>query len=399
MSNTTDHLKDEIIKLYIEDKLSMDKIAKKFNLSICPIQNCLKKYGIPRRTLSEAAQEHSLNKNYFKEINTINKAQVLGMIYADGCLLERKGITRILSISLREPDEDYLEFIKKEIEYTGNLSDRISQYNSKIYTLRIASVELFNDMVNLGLTPRKSLTIDFPRKDKVPTHLHSHFIRGYMEGDGSVCHYFSKKKGRGRFLSGTVNFCGTIQFLEKLKEIIWKNLNINCVLSQKKSLKERNVNCHSLTISGNLYVLKFLEWVYRDANFVMPRKYKKYLELKENWEYKESIKDRLKEEFREKMSKITKGHLVSEETKEKCRAGNLIYSQLHRYKEVWIQNKEGIIYHVRGVKYFCKEFNLPYTYFCRAINPNNTKNNSCHGWRLYNYNLECPPENYIKKFY
>lgn len=403
MKNTTDHLKVEIIKLYQIDKLSLVKISKKFNLSVCAIRNCLKRNNIFRRTLSEAARVYTLNQNYFEKIDTINKAQILGMIYADGCLSERSGNVRVLTISLKEPDDDYLEFIKNNMKYSGGIRNFLSKYNNIIYVLSITSKKLFDDMVKLGLTPRKSLTVDFPTTNSVPEHLQSHFIRGYMEGDGSISTGYSKKKGRGRFLQGTVSFCGTLQFLEKIQEIVKDKLGINSNIYQKKQLKERNINSHSLKIDGNLQVLKFLDWIYsgykQDFDFVMPRKYQKYLELKENWEHKESIQDQLKEEFRQKMSEITKGRIVSVETREKCRAGNLIYSKLHRYKEVWLQNKQNEIYHVRGIKYFCKEFNLPYTYFCAAINPNNTKNKSCHGWSIYNFDSQNPPSNYTEKFY
>lgn len=318
MNKITDSFKDEIIKLYTIEKLSLAKIAKKFNISVCAVVGCLERNGIQRRTLLESNRVHSVDLKYFKEIDSAEKAQILGFIYADGCIAcnEEKDYSHRLSIALTRNDESYLEFIKQNMGYTGE----ILCANGKGYPnaqpssrLGIASKEIYYDLVNLGLTPRKSLTIGFPNSAQVPENLIKHFIRGYMEGDGSICVRFHKKKGvSSKFLSGTVSFCGTIEFLTTLKEIIFANLNVTSLISQKRSLKERNINSHSLVISGNIQVLKFLDWAYSDYktefNFVMNRKYQKYLELKKNYEYYLSIEDELKIQFKEKMSEVNKNN-------------------------------------------------------------------------------------------
>jgi len=51
------------------------------------------------------------------------------------------------------------------------------------YRLQIGSKEIFNDLLQLGITPNKSKTVRLPR---VPKKYFYHFVRGYFDGDGNV---------------------------------------------------------------------------------------------------------------------------------------------------------------------------------------------------------------------
>ncbi|ALP91774.1 hypothetical protein ATN24_16965 [Clostridium butyricum] len=58
-----------------------------------------------------------LNENYFNEINTEAKAYILGFIYADGFV----GNENFNNIVIAVNDLEILEFIVKEIEFTGEI--------------------------------------------------------------------------------------------------------------------------------------------------------------------------------------------------------------------------------------------------------------------------------------
>jgi len=45
---------------------------------------------------------------------------------------------------------------------------------------------MYNDLLNLGIVPRKSKILRFPTKEQIPENLIQHYIRGYLDGDGSV---------------------------------------------------------------------------------------------------------------------------------------------------------------------------------------------------------------------
>ena len=80
---------------------------------ICSI---LDEYGIKRT--NKCRRKYSLNENYFDDINTPNKAYILGLMYADGCNFPPKSTS---NISLQESDKELLEKIKIEIESTQPL--------------------------------------------------------------------------------------------------------------------------------------------------------------------------------------------------------------------------------------------------------------------------------------
>ena len=74
------------------------------------------------------------------------------------------------------------------------------------FVLRIGSKSIYNDLIRLGLSPRKSRTVKMP---PVPEEFLPDFARGVFEGDGS--YYFEKRnKPRNRlriaFTSGSRDF-------------------------------------------------------------------------------------------------------------------------------------------------------------------------------------------------
>ncbi|NIO20686.1 MAG: hypothetical protein GTN76_08095, partial [Candidatus Aenigmarchaeota archaeon] len=81
-----------------------------------------------------------------------------------------------------------------------------------IYSILIYNEKIYDDLIGLGLTPRKSLTMKFP---EVPPEYMRHFIRGCWDGDGSV--FLSADGSLGAsFVSGSQDFIeGFIQELYK----------------------------------------------------------------------------------------------------------------------------------------------------------------------------------------
>lgn len=92
--------------------------------------------------------------------------------------------------------------------------------NHKIaYRLQIGSVEIYNDLLVLGMSPRKSLTLQMPT---IPQKYVGHFVSGYFDGDG--CVYFKKlqfaDRKNQRHVLLSVFSCGTLSFLEALLELL-----------------------------------------------------------------------------------------------------------------------------------------------------------------------------------
>ncbi|MFH1190696.1 MAG: hypothetical protein V1670_00660 [Candidatus Omnitrophota bacterium] len=124
-------------------------------------------------------------------------AYVLGFIAADGSL-ENTPYMRGKYISICSNDIEILRKIKVVLDSEHTIVTikpkefvlRGKTYISKEkYMLRIGSHEIYNDLFNLGITPRKSNTINFP---KIPNKVMAHFLRGYLVGDGCISIYNKK---------------------------------------------------------------------------------------------------------------------------------------------------------------------------------------------------------------
>jgi hypothetical protein len=115
-----------------------------------------------------------------------------------------------------------------------------------------------NSLEKIGMTPNKSLTLEFPNIDE---SLYSHFIRGYMDGDGCIC-------------NSCLSFTSTNNFCLSLQNIFIKLFNIKGKIS--------DASCHNgvtavYNISKKSESKIILDWLYKDADMYLERKYNRYL--------------------------------------------------------------------------------------------------------------------------
>ena len=180
----------------------------------------------------------------------------------------------MVQIGLQDRDLHILEKMKMELGccnrplYLDKRSDKNMKHRD-IYILSIKNKKLHSDLIKLGVIPRKTHILTFP--DFIPEELLRHFIRGYFDGDGCV---------RGTKLSNesplhSVNICGTESFCNKLKDIFKKELDVNACIFQANGVEGSETM--AVEISGRLQCLKFLDWIYEDAEMYLYRKYEIYL--------------------------------------------------------------------------------------------------------------------------
>jgi len=201
--------------------------------------------------------------SFFKKIDSHDKAQILGFIYADGCI-RIKPNQPILKIVIHKKDKKYLEKIRKKLSYKNKL-----RVDSKGYIVFAASNEnLSNDLVKLGALPKKSLILKFPTEEVLPKKYWSSFILGYFEGDGSI---YNIKNPSGT-LATKIHFVGTKQFLIKIKKIIKKETGAIGGI-----YKFNHSPAYYYVIGNQGYIKKFIEYVYSNNTFCMDRKWKKAL--------------------------------------------------------------------------------------------------------------------------
>ena len=243
---------EDIIKLHSE-KYSFQAIGRELN--IC---RGVVKYHCKRLNLKTNYHRYTVNENYFNIIDTPNKAYILGFIYADGNVFTNNGAYR-LTIGLHPKDVNILKEIKQELDYTGP----ILMYDDKETKalLAINNKKIIEDLITLGVSPRKSLILEFPTPDIIPYNLMSHFVRGYMDGDG----YIGKETIS---ILGTKNFCDNIQK-------IYNTLDVNSKVSPRS-------NIYRVDVNGRKQCKIILDYLYTDSIMHLDRKYKKYLIILEH---------------------------------------------------------------------------------------------------------------------
>jgi hypothetical protein len=101
-------------------------------------------------------------------------AYILGYWFADGNMYTQKSCGGYV-VSIGSKDVDHLEMLRNVIG-VGTLT-RIT--GSEVFKLVICRKEMYEDLLRLGGTERKSLTLTWP---EVPEVFLAHFVRGYVVG-------------------------------------------------------------------------------------------------------------------------------------------------------------------------------------------------------------------------
>lgn len=207
---------------------------------------------------------YKVNEDYFKKIDTQNKAYFLGMLYADGNVTDCGHVR----IELAAADKHILEDLKKEIEYDGPLLFRKSdnpKHQDK-YSLSINRVSMMKDLCNIGCVPAKTAIIKFPSNDIVPTELMYHFIRGFYDGDGGIDEDITY-----------VGFTTHDMFALDLHKFIAKDEIYSTNFYYRNP--ERKSPFGTLSYSRLIDYYRLLQKMYENAELKLERKYNKYLEL------------------------------------------------------------------------------------------------------------------------
>lgn len=218
--------------------------------------------------------KYHYNKEYFKTIDTPEKAYWLGFLYADGCITRFYKNDEIRSMSLEitlcHEDRGHLEKFAKSLEADVPISNKIVRLNGKEYLshrLVINYTAMCRDLINLGCTPAKTYDLKFPTFDIVPYEFMRDFIRGFFDGDGCIC--VSQFNNKPIII---VSFTGMPEMLHSIADFLISERVITSVPSIKKSKSK----AYDFRIYGIDHIKVFLDYIYKDSELYLDRKYKKY---------------------------------------------------------------------------------------------------------------------------
>lgn len=261
---------DEIKNMYLSG-MSCTRIGEKLHIYHKPINDVLEKLGVKRDGRSR--RQYYLNENYFDNIDTPNKAYILGFFFADGCNFMKKST---ISMSLEKHDKEILEKIRKEIRSERPLEfiqqskriDKNDYHYKDMWRLLLFSSHMCKALNDVGMVPNKSLILKFP--ENLNKNLYSHFMRGYFDGDGSYCHHITSKGWR----QDLITFTSTLDMCEHMLNILHDGIVTGGGIYDASN---KNGVTKVLSISGTNQCKVIFDYMYKDADLYMKRKHDLYL--------------------------------------------------------------------------------------------------------------------------
>jgi len=233
-------------------KLSQREIARRSGIGKTTVNRWAKEIGFK-------FQKHTVNENFFDNFNE-NSSYILGLICSDGNISwNPKRSYRALTITASEKDKNHLENIRKILSSTRPL---LYSRKTKSYRLIVNNKKICQRLIDLGIKPKKSLSIRFPH---IPKDQLKHFIRGVIDGDGNI-RYVKRKRSpyfEITLASGSKLFC----------EDLIKSIRENC-----------EIDANTRKIGKNTYMVqyscsrgeKLANFIYSNANLFLERKYLPY---------------------------------------------------------------------------------------------------------------------------
>lgn len=263
----------EIYEKYLHGQIKMSDLPIILGVNLYIIETYMKNNGLKFR---RDVLKESINDIFFDEINTEEKAYMLGYYYADGsCNNKSYTITMVQT----KKDSYIIELFKKLSPYT-KITETKEYYNKAnghvskpVLSISINSKHMVDTITKYGIGENKTyvpvLNFSF-----IPKELMIHFIRGYFDGDGTVSVTKGKRKIKGRecnYCNYTWSIlCHNKEPLVAIKDFLEKEYNIFSNI-----IKEARGN-YIILINRKIDFFKFREILYNNANYFLKRKKEKY---------------------------------------------------------------------------------------------------------------------------
>lgn len=258
------------------------EIASRFNVRHGTIRYHRIKHGIPsftkltgmmkipnsgeirRQGTHTKESSENLKIDYFKEINTPDKAYWIGVLATDGCVSENSRI----SLSQVIKDAPLVEAFAKTVGAEMFLKTRkvksenfLGKSKTKIMrVVRFTSKQMAIDLEKEFISKRKTKTLSIsPCANLFP----SAYLRGCLDGDGCI---------------GKINFrfsSGSELWVDQAKELIEKNTNHSL---KKYRQISKDTNREVFILQGVRKDFPVLEWIYSEdaGSSKLERKFQRF---------------------------------------------------------------------------------------------------------------------------
>ena len=234
-------------------------IAKSAGVTRMAVAHALRRRNVVMRSFVESRHRvYGCVDTFFNTIDTEAKAYWLGFIAADGNVYKNT-----LAFGLAARDQGHLERFLNAIEGNYAITRRPNSLGMDSVWLKVNSVRFVDALAKHGIGPRKSLTLAWPN---VPTDMERHFLRGYIDGDGSW-HWGPSRVGRPTW---SISVVGAETFLRKAMDCLVYGCAVRRVTIADASKASRGVKRFSY--GGNRQIARIAHYLYDGATVYLPRK-------------------------------------------------------------------------------------------------------------------------------
>jgi transposase len=247
---------NKTISLYKDKKknLSTEDIAKRLNVSYPWVIKTLHKYKIPLKP-QKFIRKYSLNEKFFENIDSWEKAYVLGFIMSDGNI-SKYGYS--ISIQLNSKDINILNRINSDKKIVSGIRD-----GRNFSILRINSKKLWNDIQKYNITPNKSLTLKFP--NNIKKKYYNALILGIFDGDGCFT------KNGNIIIAGSKDVCDSIHNIAK-----------NIIGLKYSYVRNHSTRIFAFNVCRQNECEKFCDWMYKSYKACLIRKRDAFIKFFKN---------------------------------------------------------------------------------------------------------------------
>jgi hypothetical protein len=242
----------EVLKsMYTDEDISHEQIESYFDRTWKSINHKAHALGL-RRPHPNTRQA---KRDFFKVIDTDEKAYWLGFIAADGVVV-CNGRQYSVVLDLQPRDLHWLERFRDMIAPGATMT----KHGSRSYSVCIGSKEMVQDVMAYGIGPRKSNTLPWP---SIPETFVLPFLLSYFDGDG----WMRKRTDRGNWLWGLT---GTQSFLTVARDYIQHYANV-VIAAPVRHCKDRSPHLYRITATSQRAIA--IDRTLNASGLGMPRKH------------------------------------------------------------------------------------------------------------------------------
>lgn len=219
--------------------------------------------------------------NFFENIDSEEKAYLLGFFVADGSYGLGSGCTASYRYQIHQQEKDkcIVDWYQKAIVPEGIINfkeafiDKKGVHHCGAYTLRWTSKTMHKDLEKYHIIPRKTYDLEFEFPfELIPKEFIWDFIRGFFDGDGQIS--YSETSHQLTFaLYGTSK-----KFMNQLGELFEKEFNVE---KRVEGIQKSKMILYTLRFSAGYNRVKFLDSLYykfyKSKSYFLSRKQSKFL--------------------------------------------------------------------------------------------------------------------------